>query len=108
MIDQQTANVSGTAGAQEPEAPCLLPQNEAQEFRAKWEKIQTEFVDEPQRSVHDADELVSSATKRLAEIFADERAKLEREWDRGDDVSTEDLRQALRRYRSFFQRLLSL
>ena len=108
MIDQQTANVSGAAGAHEPETPSLLPPNEAQEFRAKWEKIQTEFVDEPQRSVHEADALVSSATKRLADIFSEERAKLEREWDRGDDVSTEDLRQALRRYRSFFQRLLSL
>jgi len=108
MIEQQTSNVSGAARAQEPENLCLLPQNEAQEFRAKWEKIQAEFVDEPQRSVHDADTLVSSATKRLAEIFAEERARLEREWDRGDDVSTEDLRQALRRYRAFFDRLVSV
>jgi hypothetical protein len=46
--------------------------------------------------------------QRLAEVFADERGKLEGQWSRGDDVSTEDLRIALRRYRSFFDRLLSM
>ena len=81
---------------------------EAQELRTKWEKIQTGFVDEPRKAVQDADALVAAATKRLAEIFAEERAQMERDWDRGDDVSTEDLRIALRRYRSFFDRLLSV
>ena len=70
--------------------------------------IQTQFVDEPRRSVEQADELVASAMKRLAEIFANERETLEQNWDRGDDVSTEDLRVALQRYRSFFDRLLSV
>jgi hypothetical protein len=50
---------------------------------------------------------VAQVMKRLAEVFAEERSSLERQWDRGDDVSTEDLRIALQRYRSFFQRLLS-
>jgi len=86
----------------------LFAGNEAQDFRTKWEHIQTGFVDEPRKAVQDADALVASAIKRLAEVFADERAKLEREWDRGDNVSTEDLRIALRRYRSFFDRLLSV
>ena len=87
---------------------ALLPENEAQDFRTKWERIQTGFVDEPRNAVEEADHLVASAMKRLADVFAEERARLEREWDRGDSVSTEDLRIALRRYRSFFDRLLSV
>jgi len=65
-------------------------------------------VDEPRKAVQDADGLVAAAIKRLSEVFAEERSKLEHEWDRGDSVSTEDLRIALRRYRSFFDRLLSI
>jgi len=86
----------------------LFAAPESQDFRTKWEKVQTAFVDEPRKAVQDADALVASAIKRLAEVFADERAKLEHSWDRGDNVSTEDLRVALRRYRSFFDRLLSV
>ena len=66
------------------------------------------FVDEPRRAVERADTLVAVAMKRLAEMFAVERAKLEGQWDRGDNVSTEDLRLALRRHRSFFGRILSV
>jgi hypothetical protein len=52
--------------------------------------------------------LVASTIQRLAEGFAEARAKLETQWARGGDVSTEDLRVALRRYRSFFDRLLAV
>ena len=93
--------------AQEPNLP-LFAQNDTQDFRARWEKIQIGFVDEPRKAVEQADELVASAIKRLAEVFATERQKLEAEWDKTDNVSTEDLRVALRRYRSFFDRLLSV
>ena len=86
----------------------LFTQEEAQGFRSRWEKAQISFVDEPRKSVEQADELVAAVIKRLAEVFADERDKLEREWGKGDNVSTEDLRVALRRYRSFFDRLLSV
>jgi hypothetical protein len=86
----------------------LFVSDEAQKFRTRWEKIQIEFVDEPKKSVEQADELVAATIKRLAEVFAAERNKLEQEWDKGDNVSTEDLRVALRRYRSFFDRLLSV
>ena len=77
-------------------------------MRRAWESIQAGFVDEPRRAVEDADHLVASAMKRLAEMFADERQRLESQWDRGDDVSTEELRVALQRYRGFFGRLLSV
>jgi hypothetical protein len=105
-----TADLAAPAtpkAAQEPNLP-LFAQNDTQDFRSRWEKTQISFVDEPRKAVEQADELVASAIKRLAEIFATERQKLETEWDKTDNVSTEDLRIALRRYRSFFDRLLSV
>jgi len=86
----------------------LFETGEAESLRSRWAAIQTQFVDEPRSSVEAADELVAVAMKRLAEMFANEREGLEKNWDRGDDVSTEDLRIALQRYRSFFDRLLSV
>jgi hypothetical protein len=81
---------------------------EADGFRTQWDAIQTGFVDEPRKAVQEADALVSVVVKRLSEVFVDERNSLERQWGKGDEVSTEDLRLALRKYRSFFERLLSL
>lgn len=98
---------AAAAPAKEQIAP-LFSQDETQEFRARWDAIQVGFVDEPRRSVEQADSLVAETMRRLAEIFADERDRLEHDWDRGADISTEDLRVALRRYRSFFGRLLSM
>lgn len=89
-------------------ATPLFAADEAQGLRGRWDAIQTSFVDEPRQAVEQADSLVATAMKRLAEIFAEERASLDGQWDRGDDVSTEDLRLALQRYRSFFGRLLSI
>jgi hypothetical protein len=86
----------------------LFPGNELDGLRTRWKDIQTGFVDEPRKAVEQADGLVASAMKRLAEVFAEERAGLEKQWDRGDNVSTEDLRVALQRYRTFFDRLLSV
>ena len=89
-------------------AEPLFPNTEAETFRMRWTEVQTGFVDEPRQAVEQADGLVAEMMKQLAEVFADERSKLEEQWSRGDDISTEDLRQALRRYRSFFDRLLSV
>lgn len=86
----------------------LFPEPELRDLRARWSTIQSEFVDEPRRSVEEADGLVAQMIKRLAESFAEARSNLESQWSRGGDVSTEDLRVALRRYRSFFDRLLSV
>jgi K+-sensing histidine kinase KdpD len=99
---------TATAPAIDEQAAPLFSPEEAKDFRARWDAIQVNFVDEPRRVVEQADSLVAVAMKRLAEMFAAERAKLESQWDRGDNVSTEDLRLALRRYRSFFGRLLSV
>jgi hypothetical protein len=88
-------------------AAPLLGSEESAGFSRRWEEIQARFVDEPRGSVESADQLVAELMKRLAESFAEERANLERQWDRGEDISTEDLRVALQRYRSFFERLLA-
>src|SRR5215467_14504130 len=96
-----TADLAKTASSEHEEArkpetgdtnsgPLLQPAA-AEELRGRWETIQTGFVDEPRRAVLQADELVASAIQRVAETFAEERAKLEQQWSRGDDVSTEDL-----------------
>ncbi len=87
--------------------PTLLPPEERESLTSRWEAVQTAFVDEPRRSVTEADQLVADVMSRLADTFAQERSRLEALWDRGDEVSTEDLRVALQRYREFFQRLLT-
>jgi hypothetical protein len=86
----------------------LLPADDVGKFRERWETIQVGFVDEPRRAVEQADHLVAETMHRLAETFAKERENLERQWDRGGEVSTEDLRLALRRYRTFFGRLMQV
>jgi len=86
----------------------LFAENELGSFRQRWQDVQVGFVDDPRNAVKGADELVASLMTRLAQLFSDERGKLEHEWDRGEDVSTEDLRVALQRYRSFFDRLLTM
>jgi hypothetical protein len=99
---------AATAPAIDEQAAPLFSSEEAKDFRARWDAIQASFVDEPRQVVEQADTLVAVAMKRLVEMFAAERTKLEGQWDRGDNVSTEDLRLALRRYRSFFGRLVSV
>lgn len=96
---------SGPGTARMQATPLLNPQD-TQTFRDRWSTIQTEFVDEPRKSVEQADALVAELMQKLAQSFAQEKNKLEGQWGRGQDVSTEDLRVALQRYRSFFDRLL--
>lgn len=86
----------------------LFADEELTGYRTRWSGIQTGFVDEPRRAVEEADTLVAELMKRLADSFAEERRKLEAHWEQSDKVSTEDLRIAMRRYRSFFERLLSI
>ena len=95
-------------GAPQDHRTALFAANEGAGLRKRWVDIQTAFVDEPRKAVEHADSLVADVMKRLAETFANERAALERQWDRGDNVTTEDLRIALQRYRTFFDRLLSI
>jgi len=105
--DNQVARAEVTPSGDEGGAGPLLADEDAGGFRSRWNEIQVRFVDEPRGSVQKADGLVGEMTQRLARMFSEERTRLESQWERGDDVSTEDLRIALQRYRSFFERLLS-
>jgi hypothetical protein len=88
-------------------APLFMPEA-AENFRSRWDAIQIGFVDDPSLAVRSADELVAQVMKSLAETFSRERTQLEGQFKEAEDTSTENLRIALCRYRSFFQRLLSL
>ena len=103
-----TADLVAKASPNGDAAGALLPPVFVQELHDRWGRIQTGFVDEPRTAVQQADELVASAIKGLAEGFAEARNNLERQWSRGDEVNTEDLRVALKKYRSFFLKLMSV
>ncbi|HEY1423850.1 MAG TPA: hypothetical protein VGF20_10380 [Candidatus Acidoferrum sp.] len=109
-LSPSVATATGAAAvmAKDPESGPLFSPEEAGDLRSKWDAIQGAFVDEPRKAVQQADSLVAMAMKSLAEQFASQRSTIEGQWDRGGDVSTEDLRLVLRRYRSFFGRLLSV
>jgi hypothetical protein len=106
LVKSAPETLNRAAAVSEPTP--LFSESEMGDFRSQWSKLQTGFVDEPRRTVEDADKLVASVMQRLAEGFANERSGLEKQWDRGDNVSTEELRISLQRYRSFFDRLLEL
>jgi hypothetical protein len=107
LSGHQSRLESSPTGLSVGEGEALLPDDQSERFNMRWHEIQTSFVDQPRDSVQQADALVADLMQRLAASFSNERERLEAQWDRGDDVSTEDLRVALTRYRSFFDRLLS-
>lgn len=95
----------------EPDEERLSPlfgEETADKFRSRWLAIQSRFVDDPRDSVQQADDLVSDVIESITASFADRRGSMEKEWNSGGDTSTEDLRIALKQYRSFFERLLRL
>ena len=104
VIENQASDVKSEDKQLEP---LFLP-DVAKDFRSRWDTVQTSFVDDPRQAVRQGDELVAQVMKSLAQTFSNERAKLESQLDQTDKESTENLRLALRRYRSFFERLLSL
>lgn len=106
--EQVEENRGSTSSTSEEDFAPLFENNEAEQFRTKWLEIQSRFVDDPSVSVKDADDLVADVIKNITRTFSDKRLSLENQWKSGDKVSTEDLRVALKRYRSFFNRLLTL
>ena len=107
IADRRNTASTNTMNDDENFAP-LFENNEAEDFRGRWLEIQSRFVDDPSVSVKDADELVAKVIQNITRNFANKRIALETQWKSGDDVSTEDLRQTMKRYRSFFDRLLTL
>lgn len=96
------------ANAEEPTEASLFASSDLAELRRGWDSVQAGFVDDPKRCVQQADSLVSDVVAQLSSGFATARERLERQWSRGEDASTEDLRVALKRYREFFDRLLAV
>jgi len=103
------ATVDGVQTSKQEEKLAPLFNDEAtQAFRSQWDVVQRSFVDDPQEAVRAGDELVAQVIKSLAESFSEQRSALEGELNQADRPSTENLRLALRRYRSFFERLLAI
>jgi hypothetical protein len=94
--------------SESPTERSLFADDELAGLRARWDSVQAGFVDDPKECVHKADGLVSDVVGRLATGFTETRSRLEEQWARGEEASTEDLRLALRRYRDFFDRLLAV
>jgi len=107
-VDRRARSGGGSTTATSEGGGALFGADERDTLSQRWTEIQTEFVDQPQRSVEQANALVADLTERLVASFRDEQSRLEAQWDQGDEVSTEDLRVVLQRYRSFFSRLLEL
>ena len=105
---QATREKRGSADASAESHAGLFEDDRASELRSKWSDIQSRFVDDPREAVKAADALVDEVIRDLSSLFSSERSGLESQWGRDQKVSTEDLRMALRRYRSFFERLLSV
>jgi hypothetical protein len=102
------AETPDEAGARhDDERAPILASGDAEGFRHRWEDLQAGFVDQPREMVEQANELVGELMQKLSAGFNEKRGELEAQWEKGEDVSTEDLRVALTRYRSFFNRLLS-
>ena len=106
--EEQHVDVHRSASLNKEDFAPLLENTESEQFRTRWLEIQSRFVDDPSVSVKDADDLVAEVIKNITRTFSDKRLSLENQWKSGDKVSTEDLRVAMQRYRSFFNRLLSL
>ena len=107
QIATESSDKNRNASREEDFAP-LFENKEAEKFRTQWLEIQSRFVDDPSVSVQDADKLVAEVIQNITRSFADKRMGLETQWKSGDNVSTEDLRVAMKHYRSFFNRLLTL
>ena len=100
-------SAGGTQQSAEADAAQLLDPKDREAMTQRWREIQADFVDQPQKAMQDADALVAGLMQQLAQMFSQERSQLEAQWSRGDQVSTEELRVSLQRYRAFFERLLS-
>ncbi|OGO25906.1 MAG: hypothetical protein A2Y54_09620 [Chloroflexi bacterium RBG_16_51_16] len=102
----ETITHEAPIGTNAGSSAALLNREESEHFRTRWDEIQGKFVDEPRAAVEQADALVSEVIERITQMFTNEHSSLEGQWNQGNDVSTEDLRKALQRYRSFFNRLV--
>jgi len=102
----ETITHEAPLGTNAVSSAALLNREESEHFRTRWNEIQGKFVDEPRSAVQQADALVSEVIEKITQLFANEHSSLEGQWNQGNAGTTEDLRKALQRYRSFFNRLV--
>jgi hypothetical protein len=108
-VESSTAGTEpSTAGTEPSTEKSLFAEDELSGLRSRWDDVQSGFVDDPKECVHKADGLVSDVVDQLTTGFSEARSRLEAQWARGEEASTEDLRLALKRYREFFERLLAV
>lgn len=107
-VEEKVPQTTASAEMIEDQIEPLFEDEEARKFRTRWLAIQSKFVDDPRDSVKQADDLVADIIKNVTMNFADRRVALEKQWNVGENVSTEDMRVTLKRYRAFFERLLTL
>lgn len=108
-VDRDGERVEQRGPSREPVGDMALFTAEvAADYQVEWRALQSEFVDDPREAVRRADELVAQVMQNLATTFAEHKRSLEGQWQEGERVETEELRLALQRYRSFFDRLLSV
>jgi hypothetical protein len=108
-VESSTAGTEPSIAGTEPSTEkSLFAEDELSGLRSRWDDVQSGFVDDPKECVHKADGLVSDVVDQLTTGFSEARSRLEAQWARGEEASTEDLRLALRRYREFFERLLAV
>lgn len=103
----QELNPMVVSKAEESKPLTWLKSEEVDELKSRWNMIQVQFVDEPRKSVEQADALVEEVLKRINQAFTDQRAALDEQWVNHEEISTEDLRVTLQSYRSFFNRFLA-
>ncbi|HEY2195400.1 MAG TPA: hypothetical protein VGH76_24295 [Actinomycetospora sp.] len=94
--------------AKDSDGVSVLDPSASERLRGRWQEVQAAFVDEPRQAVTEADQLVGEVLDEVSRVFRHQRSELEAEWSGNTEPGTEELRQALRRYREFFDRLLSL
>lgn len=108
VVTESVQENNARMNADQNQLTSLFESNNAEKFRNRWLAIQSKFVDDPRDAVKQADSLVSDVIQDITNSFADRRGAMEKVWNGGGNTSTEDLRITLQRYRSFFERLLSL
>jgi len=107
-VPPSPADTGAEGGSSSAVGDDLFADDEMVGLRARWDSVQASFVDDPKECVHKADGLVSDVVDQLTSSFSHARSRLEEQWARGEEASTEDLRIALKRYREFFDRLLAV
>ena len=107
-VSSSRADTGAVGGSSSAIGDDLFADDEMVGLRARWDSVQASFVDDPKECVQKADGLVSDVVDQLTSSFSHARSRLEEQWARGEEASTEDLRIALKRYREFFDRLLAV